>query len=72
MVRGPQPKIVKDYKVTAVLEDGSEKVLADVKNNYQKLVVNKFEPVLAKALKVQVSATNGDPNAIIKEIRVEA
>ncbi len=72
MIRGPQPKIVREYQVTAVLEDGSEKVLADVKNNYQKLVVNKFDPVLAKALKVQVSATNGDPNVIIKEIRVEA
>ena len=72
MIRGPQPKIVREYQVTAVLEDGSEKVLADVKNNYQKLVVNKFDPVLAKALKVQASATNGDPNVIIKEIRVEA
>jgi len=72
MVLGPQPELVKDYKISAVLEDGSEKELASIKGNWQKLNSVKFAPVSAKALKITFTATNGDALAIVKEVRAEA
>ena len=72
MVKGPQPKLVKDYKLTAVLFDNSEVTLADVKGNYQKLVEHAFAPVNAKSVRLSISETNGAPKAYVNEIRVEA
>ncbi len=72
MVRGPQPKIVKDYTLTATLFDNSEVTLAQVKGNYQKLVEHVFPQVNAKSLRLSVSATNGSPKVYLNEIRVEA
>jgi len=72
MVRGPQPSVVRDYTLTAVLADGSERLLADVKGNFKKLVVHEFKPVRARAFRLDLSATNGDEMAIVKEIRAEA
>lgn len=72
MVRGPQPTIVRDYKLTAVLQDGSETVLANVKENFRKLAVHQFKEVQAKAIRLDIFATNGDELALVKEIRVEA
>lgn len=70
--RGPERCVVKDYTLTAILPNGSEKVLADVKGNYQKLAAHKFKQILAKGIRIDVSATNGAQQARIKEIRAEA
>ncbi|PWM31595.1 MAG: hypothetical protein DBX55_02375, partial [Verrucomicrobia bacterium] len=72
MVKGPQPKLVKDYKLTAVLFDNSEVTLADVRGNYQKLVEHAFAPVNAKSVRLSIFETNGAPKAYVNEIRVEA
>ena len=72
MVRAPQPKLVRDYNIVGILEDGSEKTLASIKGNYQKLRAHTFEPVRVKGIRVDVLATNGDKMACIKEIRAEA
>ncbi len=72
MVRGPQPTIVREYTVMAVLADGSEKLLATVKGNFKKLAIHEFKPLEARAVRLDLSATNGDEMAIVKEIRAEA
>lgn len=72
MVHGPQPKIVKDYKITATLFDNSQVVLADVKGNYQRLVEHVFEPIKAKSIRLTALATNGAAKVYLNEIRAEA
>jgi hypothetical protein len=72
MARGPQPTVVRDYTLTAVLANGSENVLADVKGNFKKLAVHELKPLKMCAVRLDVSATNGDAMALVKEIRAEA
>lgn len=72
IIQAPQPESLKAYKVIAVLADGSERVLADVDNNYQKRIVHSFEKVDAKAIKIECLATNGSDVASIFEVRVYA
>ena len=72
MVRGPQPTIVKDFTLSAMSPDGSLKVISTVKDNYQKLVRLNFPPEKIKSLRLDISATNGSPKAIVKEIRAMA
>ncbi|MDF9828395.1 hypothetical protein M2447_002514 [Ereboglobus sp. PH5-10] len=72
MVVGVQPELVRDYTITAILPDGSERALAEVSNNYQNLRVHTFDSVTAKAVRIDIAATNGAGHAIIKEVRVES
>ncbi len=69
---GAQPECLRDYRVAAVLADGSEKVLADVSGNYQKRVELDFESVEAKAVKLECLATNGSDSASVFEVRAYA
>ncbi len=68
----PQPETVKDFKLTATLADNSKKVIADVSGNYQRLLRFKFDPMNVKALRLDISATNGDESASLFEIRAYA
>lgn len=68
MISGPQPSIVKDYSVVALLSGGGEKVLFDVKGNAKKLVVHKFDKLEASAIRIKITSTNGGKYAIIKGI----
>lgn len=70
MISGPQPSIVKDYAISAIFPDGSEKVLHEVKNNAKKLAFHKFDGLLLKAVRVSISATNGSKYAIIKGVSI--
>ncbi len=70
--KGAEPRLVKDYTITATLADGSQKVLAEVKDNYQKLRIHNFDAVNAKSITLSISATNGAQTVRVKEIRVEA
>jgi len=72
MHRGAEPRLAKDYNLTAILPDGSEKILVEVKNNIQKLRVHNFEKISAKAVRLDLLSTNGAINVRVKEIRVEA
>lgn len=67
-----QPETLKDFKLVAILADGSRKELADVKGNYLRLLRFDFADVDAKALRLEISATNGDENAAVFEIRAYA
>jgi len=69
MVRGAQPSLVKDFIVSATLPNGSKKQLAKVSDNYQKLIKLPFEQISVKEIKLEILATNGSENIIVKEIR---
>jgi hypothetical protein len=68
---GPQQETIADYTVTAILADGSEKELASVTGNYQRLRRHKFDPVKAKALRIDVKRSHG-PQARLYEVRAYA
>lgn len=72
MIAGPQPETNRDYKVIGILADGSERVLADIANNYQRLRRHRFDPVALKALRIVVARTHGAPDASLYEVRTYA
>jgi hypothetical protein len=72
LLRAAQPETVKDYTVVARTADGAERVLATVKNNFQRLNRHRFEAGEIQSVRVEVQATNGDPMARIFEIRCYA
>ena len=69
LLRAPQPETVKDYTVVARLADGTERLLARVKDNFQRLNRHRFEAAEVQSVRVEVQATNGDALARIFEIR---
>jgi hypothetical protein len=72
LLRAPQPETVRDYTLTCRAADGGDRTLAVVKNNFQRLNRHHFDPVEAQSIRVEVQATNGDPQARIFEIRCYA
>ena len=66
----PQPETVRDYTVEGEVA-GSWQILAEVKDNYQRLNVHRIEsPPEVTAIRAVVSATNGLDHARICEARV--
>jgi hypothetical protein len=66
VIRGPQPELVKDYRI---LGDGE--VLVEVANNWQRKRVHRLsETRKIQALRVEVTSTHGAPEARIFEVRV--
>ena len=73
IIRAPQPETVKDYRIEyRAAADGPWIELAAVTGNHQRLRRHRFDPVDALAIRVVISATNGDPQARIFEIRCYA
>ncbi|MDX1947653.1 MAG: FAD-dependent oxidoreductase [Pirellulaceae bacterium] len=73
IIRAPQPETVKDYRLDyRSSPDGKWAVLADVKNNHQRLVRHEFSPVTAQAIRLVVTATNGEKLARVFEVRCYA
>ncbi len=66
----PQPEILKDCDIIATLSNGSTKVLAEIRDNFQKRVVCNFDSVQLKSLTIKPIATQGDKYARIFEVRV--
>ena len=73
VIRGPQPETVRDYMVS-IRAPGSDEwhEVARVEGNYQRLRRHTFAPTEASAVRVRVTATNGDPAARLFEIRCYA
>lgn len=64
------PTIIKDYQITAQLADGSEVVVADVTNNYQRNVMHQCSLSGVVSVKLVCAATNGIDRAQLYSIRV--
>jgi len=65
------PELVRDYRVDARV-GGSWQVLTEVAGNRARRRVHGIEPVEADAVRVVVTATNGDVRAMIAAVRVFA
>ncbi len=73
IIRGPQPETVRDYALSCrPAADGDWRELVRVRRNHQRLVRHTFAPVDARALRLQIQATNGDASARVYELRVYA
>jgi hypothetical protein len=70
IIRAPQPETVRDYRLEyRGAAGGPWTTLAEVTQNHRRLVRHDFSPVTARALRLHVTATNGDPLARVFEIR---
>ena len=72
ITHAPQPETLADFKITGILPDGSEKILAEEKGNYQKRKIYSIPPTTLKALRLDCIKTQGDKFARIFEIRCYA
>ena len=73
ILRQAQPETVKDYKLYYEPAGGGERtLLAEQKGNYQRVNRHKFEPVNAAAVRIHITATNGDELARVFEVRCYA
>lgn len=70
IVKGPQPEVVRDYRVEADAGDGRGFVeVVRVEGNVQRLRRHSFPPVDAKSIRIRIDATNGADTARIYEVR---
>jgi hypothetical protein len=73
IVRAAQPETVRDYAIFYRKPGSDELVqIARVTENHQRLKRHHFEPFPAQALRIHITATNGDEFARIFEVRCYA
>ena len=68
VLRAAQPETVRDYRLLCRHEEGWKEI-ASVAGNYQRLNRHRVPALETDALRVEITATNGDPHARIFEIR---
>ena len=65
------PQCVRDFHVEATADGATWTTIAEVRGNYQRHRKLRMQaPVAARALRVVIAATNGDPSAAVYEVRV--
>ncbi|MEM9722254.1 MAG: FAD-dependent oxidoreductase [Bacteroidota bacterium] len=69
MKREPQPETIKNYQLVGITEKGAEIILAEGRDNHQRLVKHTFDPQALQSIKLQVEKTNGLEEARIYDIR---
>lgn len=69
MIRAPQPETVRDYVIKVRTADNKEVEVARVTKNHQRLCRHSFPEIDAKAVRIEVLASNGAPTANIYEVR---
>jgi hypothetical protein len=73
IVRAPQPETVRDYRLEyRAAADASWQELAAVQGNHQRLRRHTFPAVKAQAVRLVVTATNGEKLARVFEVRCYA
>jgi len=68
-IRGPQPETVRDYELIATDAAGNRHSLVKVTDNHQRLNRHAFKPIMAKTIRLHITATNGADTARVYEIR---
>lgn len=71
MIRGPQPETVRDYDLQ-ILDGGSHATVAEVRDNYQRKCIHRFDATKASGIRVLVRSTHGDKSARVFEVRAYA
>ena len=61
--------LAKDYTIEVLGENGKWEKVADVKGNAKRMAVHAFPVRTAKAVRVTVSGTWGDPSARVFEVK---
>lgn len=69
IIRKPQPETVRDYELIGVTPSGDSVSLVKVTGNYQRLRRHDFEPRELSKLRLRMTATNGESQARLYEIR---
>ena len=69
MIRRAQPETVRNYELQ-ILDGTGAQTIAQVKGNYLRKQIHRFDPTTASGLRLNVSATHGDASARVFEIRV--
>jgi hypothetical protein len=73
IIRAPQPETVKDYKLLGRASANAPwQVLAEGKDNHQRLVRHEFPATTVEAIRLVVTATNGEKLARVFEVRCYA
>jgi hypothetical protein len=72
LLRAPQPETARDYEIEVLTPSNQAVKVASVTGNFQRQRRHRFDAVEAKAVRVTVRATNGDPLARIVEVRCYA
>ena len=67
-IRAPQPETIRDYTLELLHGDSSMQVM-EVKGNYQRKRIHRFDPKTADGIRLRILATNGSPEASVFEIR---
>ena len=70
IIWGPQPEIIKDFKILGTLPDGKKEIIADVKDNYQRLFRLNFPAKKLASIDIELLATNGNSFARVNEVRI--
>ena len=69
IVKYPTPDTcVTDYKAE-IITDGGYREIANVTGNFMRRRVHRFEPAIARGIKITVYKTGGDKSARITEVR---
>jgi len=68
--RNTIPSLIKDYQLHALNESGAWQLLASEKGNYLRHKRHQFSPVVTKAIRLEIFATNGLPRAQVYAVRV--
>lgn len=69
-IRAAQPETISDYRLLyKETEEGEWKELVQITGNYQRLRRHAFDPVKALAVRLEVTATNGNDEARLYEMR---
>ena len=63
------PQTVRDYRLLAEQADGSWRCVTVVKDNYQRHRIHPFAAETTRRLRLEITATWGDPSAAVYEIR---
>lgn len=62
---------MRDYHPVGIAPDGTESELVAAEGNYRRLCIHELpEPTELSALRLEVTATNGAPEARVLEVRV--
>jgi len=71
MTRGPQPETVQDYELQ-LLDGSSHTAVAEIKGNYQRKRIHRFDPQTVGGIRLLVKSTHGDKSARVFEVRAYA
>jgi hypothetical protein len=73
VIRAPQPETVRDYTLLCLDPAGETwRELVRVQGNHQRLVRHSFDPLQTRALRLHITATNGEAIARVYELRAYA